>query len=240
MSLASRSRTELIDQALDGQSAEVKARVLAIIIRYDIDVRNEFFLVFVAIGHLLAIVEEAPENWRALFDEFERKLDEWSEQNLRTLAAVQKQGQEAERMSRSFLKLTDSLKLSNDRTLSLQETLKGLSKDLSRLTSSLGEIRGESRSVASRTEALSQRFSKTESELKDMASRVDWTWSINWGLTTSILLLSMMFGWTLWRQQSIIAEQNQRLGWLLMKANREECWNGIKPADDPLCQQLLE
>ena len=59
MALANKQRMELIDQALEGQSAEVKARVLAIIIRYNIDVRNEFFLIFVAIGHLLAIVEKS-------------------------------------------------------------------------------------------------------------------------------------------------------------------------------------
>jgi hypothetical protein len=86
MALSDRSRSELIDQALEGQSAEVKARVLAIIIRYNIDVRNEFFLIFVAIGHLLAIVEESPENWRALFDDFKRDLDQWTQANLGVFA----------------------------------------------------------------------------------------------------------------------------------------------------------
>ena len=148
MSLENKNRAELIERALDGQPAEVKARVLAIVVRYNIDVRNEFFLIFVAIGHLLAIVEIAPENWRSLFDEFERKLDEWSEQNLRTLAAIQQQGKETERMSQSFLKLTNSLKHSNSKTSELQTTLISLSKTFNRLNSKLDGIQGESKNGA--------------------------------------------------------------------------------------------
>lgn len=239
MSLANKNRAELIERALAGQSAEVKARVLAIVVRYDIDVRNEFFLIFVAIGHLLAIVETAPENWRALFDEFERKLDEWSEQNLRTLAAVQKQGQEAERMSLSFLRLTDSLKRSNAKTSELQTTLMELSATFSRLNSKLDSLQMESKAVLSRTAALSTRFKMSESELKDMASRVDWTWSVNLWLASFVFMLCCLFGWALWRQQSFIAEQDKHLGWLLDKANRAECLNGIKPADDPQCVQYF-
>ena len=240
MSLANRSRTELIDQALEGQSAEVKARVLAIVIRYNVDVRNEFFLIFVAIGHLLAIVEEAPENWRSLFDEFERKLDRWSDQNLRTLAAIQQQGQETERMSQSFLRLTDSLKLSNSKTSELQTTLKALSKTFVSLNNKLDNLQGESKAVSSKTEALSQRFNRTEHELKGMASRVDWIWSINLALVLSVVGCLCIFAWSLLRQQAVITEQNERLGWLLDKANREECLTGIKPADDPQCLQYQQ
>ncbi|MEL6605775.1 MAG: DUF6753 family protein [Cyanobacteria bacterium J06614_10] len=230
----------MLDRALEGASVEQKARVRGVLLAFDVREDHEFYMLFVAFGYLTILVEEAPENWRALFDEFERKLDQWSDQNLRTLAAIQQQGQETERMSQSFLRLTDSLKQSNGKTSELQATLKELGRTLNRLSANLSEVRGESKTTLSKTEALSTRFNRTERELKDMASRVDWTWNINWGLTVSVVLLCFLFGWTLWRQQQVIAEQNQRLEWLLLKANREECWNGIKPADDPLCQQLLE
>lgn len=239
MSLENKNRAELIERALDGQPAEVKARVQAIIIRYNIDVRNEFFLIFVAIGHLLAIVEIAPENWRSLFDEFERKLDEWSEQNLRTLAAIQQQGKETERMSQSFLKLTDSLKHSNSKTSELQTTLISLSKTFNRLNSKLDGIQGESKTVLSKTEALSKKFETTESKLSNLENRVDWTWNINLGLIAVMLVCLGAFAGSVWQQRAISSEQNERLGWLLDKANREECIDGIKPADDPQCQQYF-
>ena len=237
MSLQSKSREELIHEALAGKSDEVKARVLAIVVRYKIDVRNEFFLIFVAIGHLLAIVETAPENWRKLFDAFEEKLDEWSERNLRVLAAIQQQSKETEHMSQSFLKLTDLLKQSNIKTGELQSTLISLSETFSRLNSRLDSLKGDSKLVLSTTEELSRRFNQTENQLEAVASRVDRTWSVNLGLATVVFGLCSMFGWTLWQQQGVIAEQNERLGWLLDKANRAECVNGIKPADDPQCVQ---
>ena len=239
MALENKNRAELVERALDGQSAEVKARVLAIIIRYDIDVRNEFFLIFVAIGHLLAIVEEAPENWRALFDEFERKLDEWSDQNLRTLAAIQQQGKETERMSQSFLKLTESLKLSNSKTSELQKTLKELTRTYSSLNTRVLSLEGASKTVSSEIGKLSQSFQKTERKLTDLGDRVDWIWSINGGLVVAILGFSAIFGWNILQQRATIAEQNERLGWLLQKATREECINGLVPADTPDCQQYF-
>lgn len=235
MGLASKSRTELIDQALDGQSAEVKARVLSIIIRYDIDVRNEFFLIFVAIGHLLAIVEEAPENWRRLFDEFERKLDEWSEQNLRTLAAIHQQGEAAERMSQNFLRLTDSLKLSTTKTSELQSDLIKLSRTLASLNNGLVEVKAESKTSLRKVEALSQTFKKTELVITDIGNHLSWIWGANIGVITATVACLCLFGWSTWQQQVSTNEQNERLGWLVEKANREECWYGIKPADDPQC-----
>lgn len=228
----------MLDQALEGASTEEVARVRGVLLRFGIETDHEFYIIFVAIGQLMVLVEEAPENWRALFDEFERKLDQWSEQNLRTLAAIQHQGQETERMSQSFLRLNDSLKLSNGKTSELQATLKELGRTLNSLSTNLSEVRGESKMTLSKTEALSTRFNQTERELKGMGDRVEWIWSINWALTVAVLLLSMLFGWTLWRQQKVIAEQNKRLGWLLLKANREECVTGIKPPSDPQCRQF--
>ena len=224
MAMSSRAqKTEMIDRALAGQSAEVKARVLAIIIRYNIDVRNEFFLIFVAIGHLLAIVEEAPENWRKLFDGFSLRLDEWSEQNLKTLAAIHQQGEAAERMSQSFLKLTDSLKLSSAKTNELQSDLIALSKTLQGLTSSLAQVSSESR-------ALSKRFTQTEQFIQSSQNRREWTLIANYVMTA---LLVMATAGLFWQQM----KQGQRIGWMLEKANRQECFLGVKAADDPQCWQ---
>lgn len=239
MSIQNKSRSELIERALDGQPAEVKARVLAIVVRYNIDVRNEFFLIFVAIGHLLAIVEIAPENWRSLFDEFERKLDEWSEQNLRTLAAIHQQGEAAERMSQSFLRLTDSTKVSTTKTKELQQDLIALSRTLTKLNGSLGSVQQDSKANRSQIAALNDKLDRSQSQLSRVNDQMEWMWSINAGLSAGIVGCILIFGWSLWQQQAVANEQSKRLGWLLEKATRQECVTGIKPASDPDCQQYL-
>ena len=102
----------MLDQALEGASAEHKARVLLLLFRYNIEHDNEFYMLFVAFGHLTVLVEEAPENWRSLFDDFKGDLDEWTEANLKTLRAIHQQGEVADQMSQKFLKLADSTKAS--------------------------------------------------------------------------------------------------------------------------------
>ena len=225
MSLENKNRAELVERALAGQSAEVKARVLAIIIRYDIDVRNEFFLIFVAIGHLLAIVEEAPENWRALFDEFERKLDEWSDQNLKTLAAIHQQGEAAERMSQSFLRLTDSLKGSATKTKELQSDLKALNRTLQTLSGSLG-------SINSNSQALVSKFSRTEQLIEESQKQRTRASLISGSLLALLFGGFMALGWQQYRQ-------GERIGWLLEKAARNECLTGVVPPETDGCQQYF-
>ncbi|MEM9502617.1 MAG: DUF6753 family protein [Cyanobacteria bacterium P01_E01_bin.43] len=239
MSIASRNRTELIDQALDGQSAEVKARVLAIIIRYNIDVRNEFFLIFVAIGHLLAIVEESPENWRALFDDFKGELDEWTDANLRTLEAIHQQGAAQERMSQSFLKLTDSILNSNGKTEALQSDLISLSKTLRGLTNSLNQITRDSssnrdaiRSVNSDLATLLKGLVNVKKSAEEASNTSGW---VAIGCVVMVVLLGIGF----WRQQQMLAQHSEYLQWIQKKAEREECLNGIVSADEGYCQQYF-
>jgi hypothetical protein len=223
MALSDRSRSELIDQALEGQSAEVKARVLAIIIRYNIDVRNEFFLIFVAIGHLLAIVEESPENWRALFDDFKRDLDQWTQANLQTLKAIHQQGEAADRMSQAFLRLTDSIKLSSTKTSELLSDFRALNTTLASLKDSLANVNNSSQVLASR-------FSKTETLISQNQTFLGGIFLISCFLSAVVLGGGIGFYW----QQM---KQGQRIKWLLEKATRQECVSGVKPADDPQCRQ---
>ena len=239
MALANKQRMELIDQALEGQSAEVKARVLAIIIRYNIDVRNEFFLIFVAIGHLLAIVEESPENWRALFDDFKGELDEWTNANLRTLEAIHQQGAAQERMSQSFLKLTDSILNSNGRTESLQNDLIKLSKTLNGLTSSLSQITQDSRSNRDAISTVRSDISKLVTGLLNVKKSAAAASSTSFWLAIGSAVLTVVLGVGFWSQQRMLAEHSERLQWIQKKAEREECLNGIVSADEGYCQQYF-
>lgn len=239
MSLANKQRMELIDQALEGQSAEVKARVLAIIIRYNIDVRNEFFLIFVAIGHLLAIVEESPENWRALFDDFKGELDEWTNANLRTLEAIHQQGAAQERMSQSFLKLTDSILNSNGKTEALQSNLIKLSKTLGSLTSSLNQITQDSRQNRDAISTVRSDMSKLVTGLLNVKKSAEGASSTSFWLTVGSGVLTLALGIGFWQQHQTLAEHSKRLQWIQEKAEREECLNGIVSADEGYCQQYF-
>ena len=68
---------DVLDQVLSEQEPEKKARVLEIILKYNIDPRDEFFIIFVALGHLQILMEESPQNWGNLFQSFEGELNQW-------------------------------------------------------------------------------------------------------------------------------------------------------------------
>ena len=225
---------KLLDQALAGQSAEVKARVQNILLRYNVDVENEFFLIFTAIGHLLTIVEESPEHWRSLFDDFERELDGWATQNLRTLAAINQQSANTERMSQSFQALVQS-------TTSLKQETAASLMCLTKLNSTLNGLTSRLSQTESYSSSLLDRFRKTDQRIEHLEKLVTLTSACSLGL-----LLALFVGGGLGYQQ--IAKQNefikwvtandsQRSEWLLEKANRQECVTGIKPASDPQCRQ---
>lgn len=231
-----RSRTALLDQALAGQSAEVRARVQNILLRYNIDVENEFFLIFTAIGHLLAIVEESPENWRSLFDDFEGELDQWATQNLRTLEAINQQSANTERMSLSFQALAKS-------TTSLSSETKASVTRLERLNATLSSLAGQVSQSESLSSSLLQRFSGAEQRIGHLERLVTLTSSCS----LVLLLVTVIGGGLSYRriaQQNefikwVVANETERSEWLLEKATRAECLQGIKPPSDPQCQQYL-
>lgn len=231
-----RSRTALLDQALAGQSAEVRARVQNILLRYNIDVENEFFLIFTAIGHLLAIVEESPENWRSLFDDFEGELDQWATQNLRTLEAINQQSANTERMSLSFQALAKS-------TTSLSSETKASVTRLERLNATLSSLAGQVSQSESLSSNLLQRFSGAEQRIGHLERLVTLTSSCS----LVLLLVTVIGGGLSYRriaQQNefikwVVANETERSEWLLEKATRAECLQGIKPPSDPQCQQYL-
>lgn len=228
-----RDRITMLDRALEDATPVQKARVREVVRRLDIDDDNEFYIVVIAIGYLVVLVKDAPERWQELFDAFEEKLGEWATENLRTLAAINHQSELTERMSKSFLSLvtsTDSLKRETKASgaLSMQ-----LSASLRDAIGRLGKTEGYSRE-------LSQRFKQTEQRVSQLEKLVTLTSACSLGL---LLMLSVGGAWAFRR----IEAQNQTIGaitagdaersrWMLEKANREECYWGIKPRSDEQCQ----
>lgn len=228
-------RMAMLDRALEGATAQQKARVYGVILRYGIETDDEFFIIFVAIGHLMALVEEAPQNWRALFNDFEGTLNSWAEQNLRTLKAIQQQANNTERMSTSFQALAKS-------TNSLSNEIKASLAYLTKLKVSLENSTAKLNRTEHNSQKLLDQFTKTDKKVERLETVVTTISTINWAL-----IILMMVGGVLAHGQ--IVRQNQRMHtllrreaqhseWMLEKATRAECFSGVKPQGDPQCQQF--
>lgn len=217
--------------------AQTRDRIQGVIIDYGVEKADPFFLIFLAMGHLLTLVETAPENWQALFDEFKGDLDAWTTQNLRTLEAINRQSQISDRLIRSFQELSNLTTASSDGTQKLRSELTRLNSELATLKSSLTQTadRTESNSLA-----LVKRFKSTEDRVETLERQLTWT------LACSVVTLAaVVVGGSLgYRQlakevefaQILLVQERKRSIWTLEKANRAECFYGIKPPSDPQCQ----
>ena len=100
----------MLDRALEGASDTEKARVRGVLLDYGIEVEHEFYIVFVAIGHLLVLVKEAPENWRSLFDDVHRELKLWSKENFKSLESIKLHAQTSAELIAVLRQLLVSMK----------------------------------------------------------------------------------------------------------------------------------
>mgnify|MGYP001795943174 CR=1 FL=1 len=236
----------MLDQALEGASAEEKARVRGVLLRFGIETDHEFYIIFVAIGQLLILVEEAPENWRALFDDVHQELKLWSQENFKSLESIKRHAQTSADLITVLRQLLGSMKTSEARSSETRTTLQALKLKLSSIESSLASMQT---SGSSSQRKLSQFGSQLEA-LAEFANRKEWS-SVFSAVFAGMTVLLMMFnGWTTKRQlnqQAALIEQQtrmldrqgKRINWLLDKANKEECLNGIKPPSDEQCQQFF-
>ena len=219
--------------------AQTRDRIQGVIIDYGIEKADPFFLIFLAMGHLLTLVQTAPENWQVLFDKFKGDLDAWTTQNLRTLEAINQQSLISERLIRSFQEL------SNLTTSSSGETQK-LHKELTRLNTELAAFKGSLIQTVNQNTANNQtlltRVQTNEEKVALLESQMTWTLACS-VLTLAAVVIggSLSYG-RLAKEvevaQSLLVQERKRSIWTLEKANRAECFYGIKPQSDPQCQQF--
>jgi len=217
--------------------AQTRDRIQGVIIDYGVEKADPFFLIFLAMGHLLTLVETAPEHWQTLFDEFKGDLDAWTTQNLRTLEAINHQSQISDRLIRSFQALSNLTTSSSDET-------KKLNKELTRLNGELTQFKDSLMQAAARTEenslALLKRFKRTEQQVEALESQQIWILNCSLAVLAVVLFGGLFSHWRLMQEvefaQRLLVDERKRSIWVLEKANRAECWYGIKPASDPQCQ----
>ena len=219
--------------------AETRDRIQGVIIDYGVEKADPFFLIFLAMGHLLTLVQTAPENWQALFDEFKGDLDAWTTQNLRTLEAINRQSEISDRLIRSFQELSNLTTSSNDETQKLHRELTRLNGELALFKGSLTQAVNQ---TASNSKALLDRFQTTEQRVSLLENQLSWTLGCSIATLAVVLLGGALSHWRLAKEvefaQMLLVQERKRSIWTLEKANREECWFGIKPLSDPQCHEF--
>lgn len=229
------SGVSMLDQALEGATAEEKARVRGVLLRFGIDTDHEFYVIFVAIGQLLVLVEEAPENWRALFEDVHQELKQWSRENFKSLESIKQHAMTSAELIAVLRRLLDSMQRSQSWS---QETVQGLSSlrlKLSSIDSGLSDLASSSRDSHQKLgqieailgvskvqlDKLIRQSNQTESDLGVLARHLSLL-SENerrsrireWILSCSLAVLGLVavgqfFGNQAMRQQ--LADQEQRL-----------------------------
>ena len=203
-------------------------------------------MLFVAFGHLTILVLDAPENWRGLFDDVHAELKKWSQENFKSLESIKSHAKTSADLIMVLRQLLDSMKSSESRSSEMSTTLSSLKLKLSSIESSLASMKRSNHSSQADLSILGSRIG----ELSEAENQRGWISNFNLGFAgLAVLLLLLnggMVGWqlnrqskTIERQAGMLDRQGDRINWLLEKAEREECLNGIKPSSDPQCQQYF-
>lgn len=242
-----KKKYEPLEQALRGQSELVKSRVYNLIVHWGIKPENEFFIIFIAIGQLLALVEDAPNRFDTSFNNFTDGIDVWTEKNIQVLNEIANKAKINERLAVGAEKLAESstqlVQVCSELIIQLKES-SGTENNLRSqpLTSEvnyeillkiINEKLSKIETAISNLEQL-QIQPETKS-IPDLPKNAKQIWSINPIYLSFLLVLLCLPGILSWHNTNLI---EQRTNWLLEKANRQDCLQGIKSATSIECTSL--
>ena len=83
----SQNAQAILDQVLDGETPEQRAKILRLVMEMGISPEEEFFAIVLALKSLNLLMQEAPEAWQKLFSDFLRELDLKTESGKQIIAA---------------------------------------------------------------------------------------------------------------------------------------------------------
>lgn len=255
-----RSHADLVDRVLEGKDSDTKARVLDLIYRLRLEPTDELFLFCIAIGYLETIVTDAPDQWEQVFTNFRKNLEQWKNNHIKTLET-------SGELTAQIAKMTQNLTAQTEYMRSLTEGLKIMARRLentieqspdaamtSRLLKRLfEEMEEQSRTTKREMRSVSEAISTLEHHLKRLQLEQNTSngYKIHGatsplkppttsdptttkGIKALLLLLLLLNGgiaWMQWRQQQVSS-------WLLYKANRIECQQGIVSLTSPQCTNI--
>lgn len=244
----------LLDRALEGEPAEVKARVRDLVIRLGIRPDDPFFIISIGLGHLQVLIKDGPQEWQDLFGSFEKELSEWATTNLRTLSLLTQRTETMERLATSSEKLSSIL---TDLTQACSTLVKQLPQSNQQLASSVKQLESSSKELATSLNNIQNSIITQEQQIGKLTESVESTRQ-QLILTTQnrktsrngsgrgnrfalvcLLIVCVVVVISSGFNLYLINTTNQRTQWLLQKANRLECITGIKVKGSPECQQVV-
>ncbi|NEP10240.1 MAG: hypothetical protein F6K14_08475 [Symploca sp. SIO2C1] len=251
------SNEELLDRALEGESAEVKARVRDIVIKLGIHPNDPFFIISIALGHLQTLIEDSPQEWQVLFGSFEEELSEWATTNLKTLSLLTQRTETMERLASSSEQLSSIL---TDLTQACSSLVKQLPQSNQQLLFYVKQLENSNKELISSLNSIQSKLAAQERQVEMLAAGVTTTnqfltskrkktTSIGIGQDSALQVLAcallvfvvvIIFSFISSAVNlSLVRSTNQRTELLLHKAERLECLAGIKDRESADCQGLL-
>lgn len=216
--------TKNLQMALQGESPEHINRVLSLIIKFDIDPDEEFFLIIAAIGHLKVLVEDAPKEWQHLFELFSGELDQWAATNVEHLRLLAQKTETIEKLAQGCERLGNTLELLQ---LVSQELTSQLKTSLS-LSTELRELKQELREVKESKQELRRQIFTLREEIIPAVKSINQNQVLKWGdkwgkpiLTTFGIALGLGL-WGLWNNSSVLNQTQLRSSWANTKLERIE------------------
>jgi hypothetical protein len=227
-------KNQWLHKALEGKPPETKARVLEILVDYNIDAENEFFVLFTAFGYLQVLIEDSPNDWQDLFAGFQQELFAWTEMNLETLTSLRDNAHLTQEFALTSKELVKSLTTLTNISASLMNSLRKSDHTLSTSQNKLDSLNQNIETFLGEQQTFQHAVQHQIAALKPSkpTTTSKWTKWLPWG-GVSVLILGCFL--ITWRQQ---AHQGSKVQWLLQKENRRDCQMRILPATHPLCQNL--
>ncbi len=124
--LSSNARA-ILDQVLEGESPEQRARVLRLVVELGINPEEEFFAIALALKHLQLIILEGPEYWKREYSDFLNELDSRVETGKQMLLAHTNNIEAISILANDVKEVRQSL-------MTLQTSTTSLDKQLSQVT----------------------------------------------------------------------------------------------------------
>jgi methyl-accepting chemotaxis protein len=231
-----RHQLDLLDRALRDLSPEQRARALDLTLRLGVEHDDPLWLICLAIGQLQVLIEDAPTNWKETFASFSNDLEAWTTTNLKVLETITHQAEAAADLAEVSKKLTDTLNeltklLSEQNTqhLSLRQDIRNLQK---RLDSLKGAVTEQTTSIMGSLGTLISGENTRNTLINSLSRKVLNIRPVMIGL----VLLTVLNGAGVFLLWFGLQKNNQQLTWLLQKATRMECKQGIIPKSRLECQ----
>lgn len=218
-----------LEMALEGQPADVVLRVRDYVRTFDVDEQDELFALVTALGLTTTLMEDAPEQWRSLFDEVLGELEDWARKNRRAFADLDGYARSVQRVGGLLEEAISATNYATDaRKVLKREMLEGVGKNADLVRQLALELGVRLRETTAALKGVQER-----------GRRADLLSQVAVGLAAFLLVGGGAVALRLVGQnralQSQLEWQRERTQFLLEKANRAECFYGIKPPDDPQC-----